>query len=115
MRRALLICLVGSFLAVLGAGPALAQRDPFDPATGGQSAEEEPSGSAEEGPFNQGESAGQAEEPVTPPQVNENGSEVLANTGADVSPWLVLAYGLIVAGAAAVVVARTWRAQTPRR
>jgi hypothetical protein len=113
MRRALLILLVGTILAVLGAGPALAQRDPFDPASGGQSAEEEPS--------TQGETAGETEteDPVTrpqpQPQVDSNGSDALANTGTDVSPWLVLAYGLIVAGAAAVVVARTWRAESSHR
>jgi hypothetical protein len=104
--------MVGTLLAVLGAGHALAQRDPFDPATGGQQ------GSAEEEPSTQGETAGETEteEPVTQPQpqVNRDGSDALANTGADDSPWLVLAYGLIVAGAASLVVARTWRPENSR-
>jgi len=98
-------------LVVLAAGPASAQRDPFDPATGpSDSGQEE---STEGGVFEepQDDSQGAAEEPAP----DENGSDVLANTGADVSGWLVLAYGLMVAGLGAVVVGRTWRPQTSSR
>jgi hypothetical protein len=101
-------------LVVLAAGPAAAQRDPFDPATGPSDSSQEDS--TEGGVFEepQDDSQGTVEEPETNPN-QDNGSDVLANTGADVSGWMVLAYGLIVAGLGAIVVGRTLRPQPSRR
>ena len=90
---------------VLVATPALAQRDPFEPlidpnastvGTGGTTTD--PGTSDPATTF----------EPV-------NGSEVLANTGSDVSPWLAIAYSLIALGAGAVVIARMYQPQALRR
>jgi hypothetical protein len=106
-------------LVVLAAGPASAQRDPFDPVTGPQndSSQEDEStqgGGVFEEP--EDEAGGTVEEPEVDPNQNQddNGSDVLANTGTDISGWLVLAYGLIVAGGSAVLVGRTWRPQSHR-
>lgn len=85
------------------AAPAFAQRDPFDPVidpnappvvTGA-----EPTGTT-------------TTTTTLPPNV---GSDQLANTGADVAPWLAIAYGLVAMGAGAVVIARMYQPQLVRR
>lgn len=85
----------------LMATPALAQRDPFDPlidpnaptvgTTGGSitTTTDTTGGSS-----------------VFQPT---DGSDALANTGSDVSPWMAIAYTLIVMGAGALVVARMYQ------
>lgn len=82
------------------AAPALALRDPFDPAidltTGGTST----GGTTVTPPTSGGNT-------TTQPSV---GSEGLANTGLDTEPWLVAAYGLIAVGGAAVLISKNLRA-----
>jgi hypothetical protein len=108
-------------LVVVAAGPASAQRDPFDPVTGPQNDSSQEDESTQGGVFEEpeGDSQGTVEEPtepeVNPNQNQDNGSDALANTGADISGWLVLAYGLIVAGAGSILVGRMWRPQTSPR
>jgi hypothetical protein len=103
MRKAIVVLLAGLLLVVAFAAPAFALRDPFDPAvdltpeTGG-------GGAAEEGATTADVDGGAGTEvggTATP-------SETLANTGSEVEPWLVVAYGLIAVGAAAVVLSRTF-------
>jgi hypothetical protein len=103
MKR--ILVLLSTAIVVLGAAsPALAQRDPFDPQEG-SGAQEEPSDSGDEGA---------ADDPTVQPDdeedadVSPNRSEQLANTGADPQPWLVVAYGLLAAGAAALFVSRVY-------
>jgi hypothetical protein len=92
MRRALAIV----FLTLLGvafvAGPALAQRDPFDPAIDVDGTAPPETGPTEPAP-NEPEPEAQR-----PP-------DDLANTGVNVEPWLVLAFALVAAGTAALAIA----------
>jgi hypothetical protein len=102
MRKAIVVLLAGLLLVVAFAAPAFALRDPFEPAvdltpeTGAGGAEEEGATTADVG--GGGTELGGTATP----------SETLANTGSDVEPWLVVAYGLIAVGAAAVVLSRTF-------
>jgi hypothetical protein len=104
MRKAIVVLLAGLMLVVAFAAPAFALRDPFDPVVdltpdtegGGGGGASEEGATTNAGGVGGDEVSGAA----TP-------SETLANTGSDVEPWLVVAYGLIAVGAAAVVLART--------
>jgi hypothetical protein len=113
MRKAIGVLLAGLVLVVAFAAPAFALRDPFDPVVdltpdteggaGGGSSEEEAT-EVDVG----GGGGTQISETATQ-------SETLANTGSEVEPWLVVAYGLIAVGAAAVVLSRTLTPARPKR
>jgi hypothetical protein len=103
MRKLLLAVVMGATLVVMMAAPAFAIRDPFDPAidltpdtatAGGDTGAQVDTGG------DGGTDVGA--------QVDDVGSEGLAATGADTEPWLVAAYGLIVAGAAAVALSKNF-------
>jgi hypothetical protein len=110
MRKAIVVLLAGLLLVVAFAAPAFALRDPFEPVvdltpeSGGGGAEEEEATTADVGGSGGTEVSGTATR-----------SETLANTGSDVEPWLVVAYGLIAAGAAAVVLSKTVSPVRPKR
>lgn len=94
MRRTFVVVALVLGSGLLLAAPAAAQRDPFQPAAGQGGAIEAPPGS------------GTQEEPA---QVAPPPTDPLANTGAEIEPWLALAYGLIAAGAGAVTIGRVAR------
>ncbi|MGH2818173.1 MAG: hypothetical protein ACRDJS_06895 [Actinomycetota bacterium] len=105
MRKAIVVLVAGLLLLVAFAAPAFALRDPFDPVV---DLTPETAG---------GSGGGGAEEEATRADVGGSGgteggtitnSETLANTGSDVEPWVVVAYGLIAVGAAAVVLSKTF-------
>jgi LPXTG-motif cell wall-anchored protein len=96
MKKWILAALIGAMVTVFFAAPAFAIRDPFAPVIDLTPAEPATSGGGTT-----------SEGPTVQPQDNSNvGSEQLANTGADTEPWLVLAYGLLVAGGAALALAK---------
>lgn len=95
---------VGLALAVLAliASPALAQKDPFHPVIDPDAGTVVVTGS------------GTVSSDTTtelPPNV---GSDSLAPTGMDVSPWLAVAYTLILVGTGSVVIARMSRPEPIR-
>jgi hypothetical protein len=101
MRKLLLVAVMGATLVVMMAAPAFAIRDPFDPAID----------LTPDAPATAGDTSGQTDGDGGADvggQVDEVGSEGLAATGADTEPWLVAAYGLIVAGAAAVALSKNF-------
>jgi hypothetical protein len=104
MRKAIVVLMAGLLLLVAFAAPAFALRDPFHPVV-------------DLTPETAGGGGGGAEEEATTADVGGSGgtegatitnSETLANTGSDVEPWVVVAYGLIAVGAAAVVLSKTF-------
>lgn len=103
MRKLIVIStLVGASLLV-AATPALAQRDPFapviDPNAATTTTTTTTTGSIGTAPFDDQGSVD---------------SGALSNTGSDMSPVLVIAYGLLVLGGTAVMLARL-HAPTPLR
>ena len=142
MERARFALIAALVLLVIGAAPALAQRDPFDPVdTGGNSGSSSDDGG--DGPFTQpdtGDDSGDSGQPTgdtgdkgndpTQPDTNpapdndpevQPDSDALPNTGAEPVSWLVMAYTLIVAGGGLMVAGRFLRpafvkqAELPRR
>jgi hypothetical protein len=104
MRKTVLVVVLALVCLLLLAGPALAQKDPFNPVIDPNAG----TGTTTTGTTTTGTvTTGDPTEPV--------GSEGLANTGADVEPWLVVAYGLVVLGGAAVIIARLQRPVPLRR
>ena len=102
MRKLLMGSLLVMVLVVFAAAPALAQvRDPFDPVI----SQAELTGT--ETGTQTGTEVGTNGDGAT--VVGENGSETLANTGANTEPWLVGAYMLIAIGAGAVVISKVAR------
>ena len=103
VARSLTVSIVVVALLALGASPALAQRDPFDPLV------DPNAGDLSAGPTDElpGQDAGEVTE--------RTGSERLADTGFDPSGWLVAAYVLAAAGAAAVVLSRNLGRPPPPR
>jgi hypothetical protein len=101
-KLAALLALVLTSL-VLIAAPAFAQRDPFHPVIDPNAAPVVTTGTT---------TTDTAPTTTVPPSV---GSDALANTGADLTPWLAIAYGLLVMGAGAVVIARMYQPQLVRR
>lgn len=104
MRKLIVIVtLVGACLAV-AATPAMAQRDPFapviDPNAATTTTTTTTTGSTDTTPFGDQTS------------VDSGG---LSNTGSDVSPLLVVAYGLVVLGGTAVMLARLHAPKPLRR
>ncbi|HWC13453.1 MAG TPA: hypothetical protein VG929_02520 [Actinomycetota bacterium] len=96
MRIAIVVASVLGLLAL--AGPAAAQRDPFDPVIDPNAAVTTTTGTTTTGTTTTGTGTTSIQPGV--------GSEGLANTGADVSPYLVVAYGLVVVGAGALYLAK---------
>ena len=102
MRRTVVVLIFSIFILGAFAAPALAQlRDPFDPLVSTDGTVE-PGAQPDDGT---------PPEVVVPPDRSEQG---LPNTGQDSNTWMVLAYGLICAGATALVVARSRRPITLR-
>ena len=98
MRKTVLVVVLGLVCLLMLAGPALAQRDPFDPVIDPNAGTGTTTTGTTTGTVTTG---GEPTEPI--------GSEGLANTGADIQPWLVIAYGLVVLGGTAIVIARLQR------
>lgn len=100
MRRLVVTLMAGALVALGVTSAALAQentlRDPFDPV-----ADENQDVTATT------DTTGTTDptDEVQPAQ-ETTGSERLANTGAETDPWLVGAYGLIAAGAAALILGK---------
>ena len=103
MRKLVAASLLGLVLVVFMAAPALALRDPFDPAidpvtetaVGGDTGAQvgDPNGAGGDGPT----------------VIGQTGGESLANTGAETEPWLVMAYAAIAIGTGAVVLSKVAR------
>jgi hypothetical protein len=111
MRKAIVVLLAGLVLVVAFAAPAFALRDPFDPVVDLTPETEGGGGggrASEEGATTSVEVGAQVSRSVTQ-------AETLANTGSEVEPWLVVAYGLIAVGAAAVVLSKTSTPVRPKR
>lgn len=109
MRRFVIDSLLAALLMFLIAAPALAHpgaRDPFQPLV-----TEEQATTTETGEEQTTQQTTETE------AFQENGSDALANTGSDVTPWLAVAYGLLVCGGAAIALARinSARFEPPRR
>lgn len=108
MRKLVVVGLLAMLCLGLAAAPALAhanaQKDPFHPVI-------DPNATVT-GSTTPTTSTTTGGATVVQPAV---GSEGLANTGADVTPWLAVAYGLLVLGGAAVVLARMYQPQPTRR
>lgn len=103
MRKVLAGALIVT-IVVLSAGPALALRDPFEPAV-----------QPDTGAATTGEGGTVVE---TEPQMPTVESEQLATTGSRVGDWLVVALGLMTVGAAALYLVRLYGKPltiTPRR
>lgn len=105
MRRVTSVVLLVMTCLALMAAPALAQRDPFDPLIDPNAVNVGAGGATTGGDTTGGSTVFQP----------TDGSDVLANTGSDVSPWMAVAYALIVTGAGAVVIARMHQPQPIRR
>ncbi|HWL64846.1 MAG TPA: hypothetical protein VNP73_02635 [Actinomycetota bacterium] len=109
MRRTLAALILALLVLGLGAAPALAQRDPFEPAIN------------EEGEVQPEDEDEDEEEPAEDEDEDEDegtAGDELADTGASVEPMLVLAYALLAFGIAAVIVARLYSSShrtRPRR
>lgn len=102
MRKMTIIVGLALLVLTLMAAPALAQKDPFHPVIdpdAGTTVVTDPAA---------GE---QVSTPELPPNV---GSDSLAETGMDVSPWLAIAYTLILVGTGSVVIARMSRPEPIR-
>ena len=97
VMRALFVVLAAVFLTLGSIAPVQAQRDPFEPLVG------EGSGAAEQ-------EQPAAEEPA--PEIQPQTGPTVANTGADSTPWLALAYALIAIGVGLVLLARLTRPLT---
>lgn len=99
MRKVAVAIVLAVALTILVGAPALATKDPFKPlVTSEQAATTTTTGATT--------TTTTAQEPAAPTQPL---SESVPNTGADVATWLVVAYGLVAAGAGALVLARTLR------
>ena len=89
------------------AGPALAQRDPFDPVI-------DPNASTVD--TTTGGTTTTADTTGDPSIFQPtDGSDALANTGSDVSPWMAIAYALIVLGVGALVLGRMFQPRPATR
>src|SRR5687767_5264052 len=79
MRRLAAVSSIAGIVLALAAGPALAQRDPFEPAIDESGVEQPANGEA----------------PAAEPPAEEPAPEPLANTGLEGRPWVALAYALV--------------------
>lgn len=102
MRKMTAIVTMATFCFVVMTAPALAQKDPFHPVIDPDAGTVVVTGSG---------TVGSGTTTELPPDV---GSDSLAPTGSDVSPWLAIAYTLILLGAGAIVIARMHRPEPIR-
>ncbi len=99
MRKGLVVTV--TCLLLLGlAAPAVAQRDPFQPAVGSGQGEGD---------------TGTESEPETAPGEAPPPADRLADTGIDPQPWLVIAFALTAFGSAGLALARVWSTTSPKR
>ena len=98
MRKLLAVGALALFLLVSAAAPALAQRDSFDPAID-TTAQTDGNTGTDVTP--NGDANGGDDGVIVDPR-----PDTLANTGIEALDWLVVAYALIMFGAAALVMAR---------
>ena len=103
--KKLLVVMALTVACLAVASPAFAQRDPFDPVI-------DPNAATTTTTAPTGSDTGTVGDPTVQPGGN---GEVLSNTGSDPSPWLVVAYGLIVIGGMAVIYAKLHTPQPIRR
>ena len=103
MRKMALLGLLVITCLALAAAPAYAQKDPFHPVIDPNAAT---TGSTTTTTTTGGDTT------FTPPVI---GSEGLANTGTDVTPWLAIAYALVVLGAGTLVLTRMYQPHPARR
>lgn len=107
MRKLVIASLLGLFLVLTMAAPALAIRDPFDPVI----SQAELSGTTGEGTATTGDGTGTTgdgtgTETGGATVVDQNGADAIATTGSNTEPWLVGAYALIALGAGAVLISK---------
>lgn len=110
MRRVVTLCLFVAFAVVFLAPSALAQRDPFDPLVNGEA--------AGTGTGTTGETAGGTDTTtgaIETQPFQENGADVLATTGAETEPWLVVALALLVLGGGSLALSRVLAAPVAPR
>lgn len=105
MGKLTLVALLAFTCLALAAGPAFAQRDPFDPLIDPNAATDSGGGTTTGGQTTGGSTVFQP----------TDGSDVLADTGSDPSPWMAIAYALIAIGTGALVIARMHQPQPLRR
>lgn len=98
-----MVVLLALTAVMLAAVPAAAQKDPFDPVIDPDAATTTTTGTTT------------TTTTATNPTQPVFQSDRFANTGTDVSPWLAIAYGLLVLGGAAVILARMYQPQALRR
>jgi hypothetical protein len=103
MHKTFLVGLLVVLCLALGAGPALAQKDPFHPVIDPNAVTTAPTGTTT------------TTTDTSTVFQSEVGSEGLATTGTDVTPWLALAYGLLVLGGGTVIATRLYQPQPTRR
>ena len=106
--RKVFVLFATAMVVLVAAAPAFAQRDPFAPQEGSGSTEE-PSGDDDSG--STGDPTVQPDDDTdaaTDDETSPNQSDQLANTGANPEPWLVIAYALFAAGAAALFVSKVY-------
>jgi hypothetical protein len=99
-----MVVLLALTAVMLAAVPAAAQKDPFEPVIDPDAA----TTTTTTGTITTTTTTTNPTEPVFQ-------SDRFANTGTDVSPWLAIAYGLLVLGGAAVLLARMYQPQPLRR
>lgn len=104
MRKLIVIVAVAGACLALATQPALAQRDPFDPVI-------DPNAPATTAGTTTTGTTTTTSTDTTPPF--DSGD--LSTTGSDLSPWVVVAYGLLVLGGTAVVLARMYTPKPIRR
>ena len=98
MRKALAVVIAVIAVAIVLAAPALA-KDPFEPLVTTQDA----------GTGSTTTTTGSDGQPAVIGVPDDATNDSMPNTGSDVSSWLVLSYGLVVAGGVAYVLGRTLR------
>ena len=106
MRRMTVLALVVMTCIGVMAAPALAQRDPFDPVID-PNAPAVTTGGTTTTTTTDTTGGSQVFQPT-------DGSDALANTGSDVSPWMAIAYSLLVLGAGALALARMYQPRPAR-
>jgi hypothetical protein len=100
VRRTIAAALASAALVVLLAAPAAFAKDPFDPVVTSQDVTGTTTTSTTTTTGGQPPVIGVPDDAI---------SDSMPTTGSDLSGWLVLAYALLVAGGAALVVARALR------
>lgn len=97
MRKSIVVLALAVLSIIVLSSPAFAQRDPFDPVIDPNAVTVPTGGTAETG------SGGTVFEPGVPGSI---GSEGIANTGVDMSPFLLIGFTLLSLGGLALAWAR---------